>query len=74
MIVAASLSDPAPSTATACGPLPSGSSAGWVETFNSDAGLYGGSGVGNHGATIPSAGGEIVLRLPANGLVVLQRA
>ena len=45
-----------------------------VETFNSDAGLYGGSGVGNHGATIPSAGGEIVLRLPANGLVVLQRA
>ena len=45
----------------------------WIETFNSDAGLYGGSDVGNFGAMIPSAGGRIELRLPANGFAVLQR-
>jgi 1,4-alpha-glucan branching enzyme len=50
--------------------LPAGS---WVETFNSDAGLYGGSDVGNFGSTISSGDGRMELRLPANGFVVLQR-
>ena len=45
----------------------------WLETFNSDAALYGGSGGGNQGAALPSANGRIELRLPANGFVVLQR-
>lgn len=52
------------------GRLPPG---GWLETFNSDAGIYGGSNVGNYGAAIPSSNGRIQLRLPANGLLVLQR-
>jgi 1,4-alpha-glucan branching enzyme len=52
------------------GRLPSG---GWQETFNSDAGIYGGASVGNFGAVIPASGGRIGLRLPANGLLVLQR-
>lgn len=50
--------------------LPSG---GWQETFNSDAGFYGGSDVGNFGAVIPVSNGRIQLRLPANGVLVLQR-
>jgi 1,4-alpha-glucan branching enzyme len=50
--------------------LPNG---GWQETFNSDANLYGGKDVGNYGAVIPVVEGRIQLRLPANGLLVLQR-
>lgn len=50
--------------------LPAGD---WVETFNSDAGLYGGSDVGNFGSPIRSADGRLKLQLPANGFVVLQR-
>ncbi len=45
----------------------------WLETFNSDAALYGGGGGGNQGAALPSTNGRIELRLPANGFVVLQR-
>lgn len=45
----------------------------WKETFNSDAGIYGGSNVGNYGASIPSNHGRIELRIPANGLLVLQK-
>jgi 1,4-alpha-glucan branching enzyme len=50
--------------------LPSG---GWKETFNSDAEIYGGNNVGNFGAEIPVSRGRIQLRLPANGVLVLQR-
>ena len=45
----------------------------WQETFNSDAALYGGQNVGNFGAAIPSEGGRIEVRIPANGLLVFQR-
>ncbi len=54
---------------TAAARLPEGP---WVETFNSDAALYGGRDVGNFGSTDVS-GGRVDLRLPANGFVVLQR-
>ncbi|WP_406698808.1 alpha-amylase family glycosyl hydrolase [Singulisphaera sp. Ch08] len=50
--------------------LPSGL---WLETFNSDAGIYGGGNVGNYGAAIPCNGGRIELKIPANGVLVLQR-
>lgn len=50
--------------------LPAGT---WVETFNSDAGLYGGRDIGNSGQTISSEQGRVALRLPANGFIVLQR-
>jgi len=45
----------------------------WQETFNSDADMYGGNNVGNYGAAIACADGRIQLRIPANGLLVLQR-
>ena len=45
----------------------------WQETFNSDAGLYGGQNVGNFGAAVASEGGRIEVRIPANGLLVFQR-
>jgi 1,4-alpha-glucan branching enzyme len=45
----------------------------WRETFNSDAEIYGGNNVGNFGAAIPCADGRIQLRIPANGLLILQR-
>jgi 1,4-alpha-glucan branching enzyme len=45
----------------------------WRETFNSDAAIYGGLNVGNAGAAIPARDGRIELRVPANGLLVLQR-
>jgi 1,4-alpha-glucan branching enzyme len=45
----------------------------WQETFNSDSHLYGGDDVGNFGAAVPVAAGRLQLRLPANGLLVLQR-
>jgi 1,4-alpha-glucan branching enzyme len=50
--------------------LPDGS---WRELFNSDAAIYGGANVGNLGADLPAAGGRIQLRVPANGLLVLQK-
>jgi len=46
---------------------------GWKEIFNSDAAVYGGHNLGNDGAVIPSSGGRINARIPANGLVVLAR-
>lgn len=45
----------------------------WLETFNSDAGIYGGRNVGNFGAAIPCRNGRIEVRLPANGLLIFQR-
>jgi 1,4-alpha-glucan branching enzyme len=45
----------------------------WQETFNSDGAVYGGNDVGNYGAAIPCSGGSIQIRIPANGLLVLQR-
>ncbi|MEJ7810742.1 MAG: alpha-amylase family glycosyl hydrolase [Gemmatimonadaceae bacterium] len=50
--------------------LPAGE---WQETFNSDAAVYGGRDVGNYGAAVPCVGGRITLRIPANGVLVLQR-
>jgi len=45
----------------------------WQEILNSDAALYGGGDIGNFGAAIPVAGGRIQLRVPANGVLVLQK-
>ncbi len=50
--------------------LPAG---GWTEAFNSDAAIYGGDNVGNGGATLPVANGQINVVIPANGFVVLQK-
>ena len=44
----------------------------WREIFNSDADIYGGSGLFNAG-TIASSGGVISVNLPANSVFVLQR-
>ncbi|MDQ0850478.1 1,4-alpha-glucan branching enzyme [Arthrobacter sp. B3I9] len=46
---------------------------GWQEVFNSDSSFYGGTNLGNFGATLPSQDGRIDVRLPANGLLVLRR-
>ena len=45
----------------------------WRELFNSDAAIYGGDNVGSFGADLPAGNGRIQLRLPANGLVVLEK-
>ena len=45
----------------------------WKEVFNSDAATYGGSNVGNAGASIPSQDGKLDVRIPAAGLVVFVR-
>jgi 1,4-alpha-glucan branching enzyme len=45
----------------------------WQEIFNSDATLYGGRNIGNHGATCASSQGRLNIVIPANGLVVLVR-
>ena len=45
----------------------------WKEVFNSDAAIYNGDNVGNGGARLQSANGQINLVLPAHGFVVLQR-
>ena len=50
--------------------LPAG---GWQEIFNSDATLYGGSNVGNRGATLQVGNGQINSVVPANGFVVFQK-
>ncbi len=44
----------------------------WREIFNSDAEVYGGTGLGNPGQ-ISSAGGIITVAIPANSVLVLQR-
>jgi len=44
----------------------------WTEVLNSDAAIYGGAGVCNGGA-IRASGGRLTARLPANGLLALQR-
>lgn len=44
----------------------------WTEVLSSDASLYGGAGLGNPGA-LDSGGGVLSARLPANGLLVLER-
>jgi 1,4-alpha-glucan branching enzyme len=50
--------------------LPSGH---WRECFNSDAEVYGGSGVGNFGAAVPVSGGRFRAIVPACGLVVFRK-
>jgi 1,4-alpha-glucan branching enzyme len=45
----------------------------WREVFNSDARRYGGSNLGNAGATLISAAGAFTCILPANGLLVFER-
>ncbi len=44
----------------------------WREIFNSDAAIYGGTGLANPGL-IPSAGGVFTVRVPANSVLVFQR-
>jgi 1,4-alpha-glucan branching enzyme len=44
----------------------------WREIFNSDAGLYGGDNVGNYGEEIQIHDGKMVIRIPANGLLVFR--
>ena len=45
----------------------------WREVFNSDAALYGGQNIGNFGTDIPVTNGRLQIRIPANGLLVLQK-
>jgi 1,4-alpha-glucan branching enzyme len=45
----------------------------WREVFNSDATEYGGHGIGNCSATIPSQWGRFSAVIPANGFVVFER-
>jgi 1,4-alpha-glucan branching enzyme len=47
--------------------LPEGN---WKEVFNSDSVVYGGSNVGNAGATLASYNGQFACALPANALLV----
>jgi 1,4-alpha-glucan branching enzyme len=47
--------------------------AGWTEIFNSDATVYGGSNIGNAGATLIGHNGALNVTLPAAGFVVLRR-
>jgi 1,4-alpha-glucan branching enzyme len=46
---------------------------GWCEIFNSDAAVYGGDNVGNYGLTLPAANSRIIVVVPADGFVVLER-
>lgn len=46
----------------------------WREIFNSDSAVYGGSNVGNGGATIAAGPGRLEAVIPASGFVVLRRA
>ena len=50
--------------------LPAGA---YREIFNSDSAQYGGSDLGNFGAAISSNSGQIQLRIPARGFLVLKR-
>jgi 1,4-alpha-glucan branching enzyme len=45
----------------------------WTEIFNSDATQYGGAGIGNFGATVPSQSGNIQVRIPANGFLIFSK-
>jgi 1,4-alpha-glucan branching enzyme len=45
----------------------------WREVFNSDAEVYGGDNIGNHGATIHSNNNSINVVIPANGFVVFEK-
>jgi len=51
--------------------LPDGA---WLEVFNSDAALYGGTNTGNGGAGLPATNGYIQVTLPANGFIVFEKA
>jgi 1,4-alpha-glucan branching enzyme len=74
LLVIASLNDrPFPNgyvIGTDPGRLPVG---GWQEIFNSDSNAYGGSNVGNGGATLPVTNGQIDAVVPANGFVVFEK-
>jgi 1,4-alpha-glucan branching enzyme len=45
-------------------------SGGWQEVFNSDAAIYGGANIGNAGATLQAAGGQINALIPAHGFTI----
>lgn len=47
--------------------------AGWKEEFNSDAGIYGGQGIGNFGGTVRAGAGRLNVIVPATGFVVFVR-
>jgi 1,4-alpha-glucan branching enzyme len=46
---------------------------GWQEVLNTDAGQYGGNGVGNGGATLRAEDGGLDIVVPASGAVVFRR-
>ena len=48
--------------------------ANWTEVFNSDSEAYGGSNIGNAGATLRGANGALNVVLPAAGLIVFRRS
>jgi 1,4-alpha-glucan branching enzyme len=45
----------------------------WREAFNSDAGDYGGAGVGNFGSAVSTSNGRFQALLPANGVLVFRK-
>jgi len=45
----------------------------WLESFNSDATIYGGNNVGNAGGNLPAKNGQLQLCIPANGIVILAK-
>jgi 1,4-alpha-glucan branching enzyme len=45
----------------------------WREVFNSDSQRYGGQNVGNQGAVLQTASGQLTACLPANGFVIFRR-
>ena len=72
VIIVASLNNRPFSTATSSRRMPLAIPSGaWKETFNSDAAIYGGSNIGNFGATIWSSHHRLNAVVPANGFVVL---
>jgi hypothetical protein len=52
---------------------PALSGSAWRERINSDGRAYGGSDVGNAGATLTAAGDAIDVVVSANGVIVLER-
>jgi 1,4-alpha-glucan branching enzyme len=75
LLVIASLNDAAFASGYVIGTDPGQLAAGgWQEIFNSDSAIYGGSNVGNEGATLTVANGQISPVLPANGFVVFEKA
>ena len=44
----------------------------WIEVLNTDAGLYGGSGVGNAGVVIADADGQAIITVPPLATVILR--